>query len=186
VAVSPGQEEQGSQGTCGHPSHPSSYLARRCAQQLLALLPSCPPRSRTFNQSSPTQTNCSPPLQATTSTWSPLGVMEKMKTTPSASQQPSWMRSIDNYVQASPLPWKLKSILPGLMDFMPRYSRGMLATHLITYLRGARVAADIIVRTSSTRDPIRCKGYDLVPLDGRSSAILRIRGMDTAECLVNE
>jgi len=91
--------------------------------------------------------------------------------------------AMDNYIQASPLPWKLKSILPGFMDFMPKYSSSMLATHLITYLRGARVAADIIVRLSSTRGPITCKGYDLVPLDGRSSALLRISGMDTAECL---
>jgi len=94
--------------------------------------------------------------------------------------------AMDNYDQASPLPWKLKSILPGLLDFMPRYSRGMLATHLITYLRGARVAADIIVRTSSTRGPIRCKGYNLVPFDGRSSALPHISGMDTAECLEDE
>jgi len=41
--------------------------------------------------------------------------------------------SMDNYIQSSPLPWKVKVIL-GLMDFLPRYSRSMLATHLIAYL----------------------------------------------------
>jgi len=79
----------------------------------------------------------------------------------------SVLDAIDNYIQAVPLPWKVKAILPGLMEFLPRYSRGMLATHLITYLRGAKSAADIIVHTSSNRSPIRCKGYDLIPLDDR-------------------
>jgi len=95
----------------------------------------------------------------------------------------SVLDAINNYIQAVPLPWKVKSILSGLMEFLPRYSHGMLATHLITYLKRAKSAADIIVHTSSNRAPIRCKGYDLIPLDGRSSALLRVSGADTAECL---
>jgi len=91
--------------------------------------------------------------------------------------------AMENYVQESSLPWKVKTILPGLMDFLPGYSRSMLATNLISYLRGAKTAADIIVRISLTRAPVRCQGYDVIPLDGRSSALLRASGVDTAECL---
>jgi len=88
---------------------------------------------------------------------------------------------MDTYIQAAPLPWKVKTILPGLMDFLPGYSKIMLATALISYLRGAKTSADIIVRNSVARAPVRCQGQDVIPLDGRSSALLRASGLDTAD-----
>jgi len=95
----------------------------------------------------------------------------------------AFLDSMDTYVQASRLPWKVNHLLPGLMDLLPAYCRIMLASSLISYLRRAKTAADVIVRTSSARAPVRCQGYDVIPLDGRSSALLCASGLDTANCL---
>jgi len=91
--------------------------------------------------------------------------------------------TMETYVQALPLPWKVNTLLPGLMEFQPDYSKSMLATNLISYLRGAKTSADIIVRNSSARAPVRCQGHDVIPLDKRSSALLRASGVNTARCI---
>jgi len=95
-----------------------------------------------------------------------------------------FLDAMDAYVQSRPLPWKLKDLLPGLLERLPQYDKVMLASNLISYLRGAKTSADIIVRTSSVKAPVRYQGADAQVLDAKSSALLCASGLDAAECFI--
>jgi len=91
------------------------------------------------------------------------------------------LESVDTFIQASPLPWKSRTLLPRLMKFMPEHDPIMLGTAVMCYLRGAKTSAIIIMRNSASRAPVRCEGNYVLPLDGRSIALFCVSGIDTPD-----
>jgi len=91
--------------------------------------------------------------------------------------------SIDSFIQTAPLPWRIRTLLPQLFNFLPKHNPIMIGTALMSYLRGAKTSAKIITRTSASLPPVRSRGMDVLALDGRSSTVLRDSGVETTECI---
>jgi len=67
---------------------------------------------------------------------------------------PAVLDAINTFIQATPLPWKVSTLAPQLLAFLPNHDRAMIGIALLSYLRGAKATAEIIVRTSAAQPPV--------------------------------
>jgi len=52
---------------------------------------------------------------------------------------------IEYYVRRAPLPWQVRTLLPGLFNVMPSHDQAMLAISLTSVIRGIRISAKVIL-----------------------------------------
>jgi len=85
---------------------------------------------------------------------------------------------IESYVQRSPIPRQTRSLLPGLIRFLPGYDPATLTVALTTMIQGVRLSAEVILDECAAQLPLRFEGRDVMMLEDRVVHLLRASGSE--------
>jgi len=80
-------------------------------------------------------------------------------------------------VHRAPLPWQVRTLLPGLFNIMPNHDSAMLAISLTSVIRGIRISAEVILGESAAQPSRRFEGRDVMVLEDRVVHLLRASGV---------
>jgi len=85
---------------------------------------------------------------------------------------------IESYVKRSPKPWQTRKLLPGLFRILPDHDKATLTVAFMSIIRGARLAAEIILEESAAQPSIVYMGSDVMILEDRVVHLLRGSGTE--------
>jgi len=87
------------------------------------------------------------------------------------------LNRIKHYVRHAPLPWQVRTLIPGLFHLLPSHDPAMLAIALMSVIRGIRIASEAILSESAAHPTLRFEGRDVMVLDDRLIHLLRASGV---------
>jgi len=86
---------------------------------------------------------------------------------------------VEHYVRQKPLPWQVKTLLPGLFRVLPNHDTSMLAIALASVIRGIRIVSKEILRESSAQPVLHFEGMDMLILGDKLIYSMRASGART-------
>jgi len=87
------------------------------------------------------------------------------------------LNRIEHYVRRAPLPWQVRTLLPGLFNLLPSHDPAMLAIALTSVIRGIRIASKAILSESAAHSTLKFEGRDVMVFEDRLVHLLRASGV---------